>query len=295
MQISYELSGFKLDIGSSPSGFPVRNVVGGIKWSGQFDGVGVSAELSRRSVTDSILSFAGASDSLYQLQWGGVTKNGGRFDLSYDTDDGGVYGGVGAYALTGKNVVRNSSVDAGGGVYWKALKTKDSMLTAGVGMTALFYRQNLRYFTYGHGGYFSPQSYLALNVPVEWSGRSGKFSYLLGGAVGVQHFKEDATLVYPFSPADQAELVQFAAANPTLNIATSYKGQTHTGLQYKLMGSLEYLFNPYFALGGRFSVDNSGDFTDAAGMIYLRYTFEPRRSAPVFPPVVPRTYTQQGN
>ena len=295
LQISYELNGFKLDLGSSPSGFPVRNVVGGIKWSGQFDGVGVSAELSRRSVTDSILSFAGASDSVYQLQWGGVTKNGGRFDVSYDTDEGGIYGGAGAYALTGKNVVRNSSVDAGGGVYWKALKTKDSMLTAGVGMTAMFYRQNLRYFTYGHGGYFSPQSYLALNVPVEWSGRSGKLSYLFGGAVGVQHFKEDASLIYPFSPADQAELVQFAAANPTLNIATSYKGQTHTGLQYKLMGSLEYLFNPYFALGGRFSVDNSGDFTDAAGMIYLRYTFEPRRSAPAFPPVVPRNYTQQGN
>ena len=40
-------------------------------------------------------------------------------------------------------------------------------------LTAIGYSKNLRYYTFGHGGYFSPQRYFSLSLPVEWSGRSG--------------------------------------------------------------------------------------------------------------------------
>ena len=296
LNLSYSLAeaGLKLDVGSSPINFPIRNVVGGVKWSTAVDSLNLSLELSRRSVTDSYLSYAGAKDSLFGLSWGGVTKNGARLDLSYDMEDGGLYGGLGAYSVQGTQVVKNTGFDLGGGAYWRVYKTKDNVVTAGVGMNTMFYKKNLRYFTYGHGGYFSPQSYLAVNLPVEWSGRNGRLAYQLGAAVGIQRFREDSALVYPLIAADQAALELFAAANPLVNVTTSYPGQSHTGLQYKLAGGLEYLLTPRFSVGGRFSVDNSGDFTDAAGIVYLRYTFEPRKTQVSFPPVVPKTY-YQGN
>ncbi|MBR7792788.1 BCSC C-terminal domain-containing protein [Undibacterium sp. FT147W] len=290
LNLSYELAGVKLDVGSSPLNFPIQNVVGGLRWSTQSDGLNFSAEVSRRSVTDSYLSYAGAKDSLYGLNWGGVTRNGLRLDTSYDGEDGGVYGALGVYGINGKNVVKNTQVDAGAGIYWRAYRTKDTTVTTGLGLNSSFYKKNLRYFTYGHGGYFSPQSYIALNVPLEISGRYGKLSYQAGASVGVQHFREDATPYYPLISADQTELELFAAANPALNIASSYAGQSHTGLQYKISGALEYLLSPHFTLGGRFSADNSGDFTDASGMLYIRYTFEPRRGQVAFPPIAPKPY-----
>ena len=290
LSLSYELSGFKLDIGSSPIGFPLRTIVGGIRWSGQADDVSLTAELSRRSVTDSYLSYAGARDTLYGLSWGGVTKNGLHLDAGYNGDDGGVYGGLGYAELRGTNVEDNSMLDLGVGGYWRAYKTKNSQLTIGVNLTTMFYKKNLQNFTYGNGGYFSPQSYYAINLPVELTGRSGRLSYQLDAAVGVQSFRTDAAPYYPLVSADQTALELFAAANPKVNIATTYAGQSHTGVQYKLAGTAEYLLSPHFALGGRLTVDNSGDFTDASALVYLRYTFEPKRGPVSFPPVVPKPY-----
>jgi len=290
LSLSYELAGFKVDVGSSPIGFPIKNVVGGVRWSTQVDDLNFSVELARRSVTDSYLSYAGARDSVYGLSWGGVTKNGLHVDAAYNEDDGGVYGGLGFAELLGTNVVKNTALDFGAGAYWRVYKTKNTSVTVGLNLTTMFYKKNLQNFTYGNGGYFSPQSYYALNLPIEVSGRNGKLSYQLGAAIGVQSFRVDAAPYYPLVSADQTELELFAAANPTININTSYAAQSHTGLQYKLAGAAEYLLSPHFAFGGRLSVDNSGDFTDASALVYLRYTFEPKRGPVSFPPVAPKPY-----
>jgi hypothetical protein len=141
LNLSYELAGVKLDVGSSPLNFPIQNVVGGLRWSTQSDGLNFSAEVSRRSVTDSYLSYAGAKDSLYGLNWGGVTRNGLRLDASYDGEDGGVYGALGLYGINGKNVVKNTMVDAGAGIYWRAYRTKDTTVTTGLGLNSSFYKR----------------------------------------------------------------------------------------------------------------------------------------------------------
>ncbi|MFZ6659204.1 cellulose synthase subunit BcsC-related outer membrane protein, partial [Undibacterium sp. TJN19] len=67
LNLSYELAGVRADIGSSPIGFPVQNIVGGLRWSGSDDGASLGIEIARKSVTDSYLSYAGAKDSLYGL------------------------------------------------------------------------------------------------------------------------------------------------------------------------------------------------------------------------------------
>ncbi|MFZ6744043.1 cellulose synthase subunit BcsC-related outer membrane protein [Undibacterium sp. JH2W] len=292
LSLSYEIAGVRADIGSSPIGFPIQNVVGGLRWSGSDDGASLGIELARRSVTDSYLSYAGAKDSLYGLTWGGVTRTGVKIDTSYDGEDGGVYASLGYYSLTGKNVVKNTEAEFGLGAYWRAYKSNDFSFTTGLGLTSFFYNKNLRYFTYGHGGYFSPKSYVAVGIPLEIAGRKGKFSYQLATSLGVQHFRELAAAYYPNSPADQTDLEQFAAANPTVNIQTSYPGQTRTAFAFKIGGAAEYQLSPHLFLGGKLSADNSGDFNDTSAAVYLRYSFEPRKSPVGFPPVAPKAYYQ---
>ena len=180
--------------------------------------------------------------------------------------------------------------ELGGGAYWRAYRSSDTTLTTGLSLTSMFYNKNLRYFSYGQGGYFSPKSYVAIGVPLEVAGRKGRLAYQLGTSIGVQHFSEGSSAYYPNSSADQADLELFAAANPNVNIQTYYPGQTRTGVQFKLLGALEYQLNPQLFIGGRVSVDNSGDFTDGAGALYLRYAFEPQKRAVAFPPVAPKPY-----
>ncbi|MEY2654245.1 MAG: hypothetical protein RLZZ524_1273, partial [Pseudomonadota bacterium] len=77
--LSVALAGRQLagDIGVTPLGFPVVNVVGGLRVGGQWGSrMGYGAELSRRAVTDSVLSWAGVRDPRSGQTWGGVTATG---------------------------------------------------------------------------------------------------------------------------------------------------------------------------------------------------------------------------
>ena len=77
------------------------------------------------------------------------------------------------------------------------LKDADQTLTVGVNTTLMRYDRNLSYFTYGQGGYFSPQQYVILNLPVEWTGRNGQFTYDLKGSIGAQHYRQDPSNYFP--------------------------------------------------------------------------------------------------
>jgi hypothetical protein len=69
--------------------------------------------------------------------------------------------------------------------YWKCFcNTAEGSLTLGLNRTALRYEKNLRFFTVGHGGYFSPQRLLPLQrCPCVGRGgcRSG-FQYTIGAS-----------------------------------------------------------------------------------------------------------------
>jgi hypothetical protein len=166
------------------------------------------------------------------------------------------------------------------------------MLTTGINLTTFFYDKNLSYYTYGQGGYFSPQRYVAVGLPVDWSARSGHLSYQLSGSIGVQNFKQNDSPYFPLGSADQSALVAYANANPSYGISTVYQGQSHSGVAYKLNGGAEYQVSPNIFIGGRLSVDNSGDYTENIGMLYWRYFFEPQTKPLAFPPTPVKSYFQ---
>lgn len=287
LSVGYESGNFKADIGTTPLGFGQADVTGGVRYRMPINNeLTMAVDLSRRPVTDSLLSFAGARDARTGDRWGGVSATGGRVDLTWDDGELGVYGYGSLHGLTGTRVRSNARVEAGGGMYWHVHRTPNADLTAGLSFTGLSYQRNLRYFTVGHGGYFSPQQFLSFGIPIEWAQRNGRLSYQLKGSVGVQYFKEDAAPYFPNSPSRQAAAV--AAASDALAFGETgataiYPGQSRTGLGYNLGAAMEYQMHPQVFLGGHLALNNARNYREFAGGLYVRYAFQPYNGLQAFP------------
>lgn len=271
--------GLKADLGSTPLGFKYSTATGGISIDrpvSDSSNVRYGVSISRRPVTDSVTSFAGTTDKRSGQSWGGVSANGGRGQLSYNDNEVGVYGYASWHKLLGNHVQSNSRGELGSGIYWYLQNTTDSKLTVGLSMSGMSYANNQDYFTYGHGGYFSPQTFFALGVPVTWAQRSGRLTYQVKGSIGVQHFEQDSADYFPDDKNLQAAS------------GLRYAGDNKTGIGYSLAGAAEYKLASNFLLGANLGLDNARDYKQLSGALSLRYQFEDI-SGPVSLPVSPYT------
>ena len=276
-------TGLKADVGTTPMGFREATAVGGVSLErplGDSEHARYTLSASRRAVIDSLTSFAGTRDARTGQEWGGVTANGVRGQLSYDDGDVGAYAYASWFRLLGNQVADNDRAEFGGGTYRYLVNASDAQLTLGLSLTALGYANNQNFFTYGHGGYFSPQRFFALGVPLTWAQRGERWTYQLRGTVGIQHFQQDAADFYPTDAAQQA------AASQALGRDARYASQSKTGFGYSLAAAGEYRLAQDFHLGGELGVDNARDYRQLNGNLYLRYYFEPQ-DRPLALPVSP--------
>ncbi|MCM2494730.1 cellulose biosynthesis protein BcsC [Burkholderia glumae] len=291
VSLGYETKSIKADLGSTPVGFRYQTAVGGLEYHGGFnDKVSYSLAVTRRAVTDSLLSYAGARDAATGQQWGGVTKSGGRAALGWDDGTNGLYVNGELMYYAGHHVANNIGGKAGGGFYTRLYKDAQQTLTAGVNATWMSFDKNQSYFTYGQGGYFSPQQYVILNIPLEYAGRSGPFTYDLKGSAGLQHYRQNAARYFPLDPgldsSAAANRNAATAANPTLVLDSNavYPGQSKTSFSYSLYASGEYQLAPQVAVGAMASYGNAYQYREWLAAVYLRYSFTPQSGAPLFPP-----------
>ena len=71
-------------------------------------------------------------------------------------------------------------------------------------MPAIHYDKNLKFFSFGQGGYFSPQQYYLASIPITWYSRHPRFEYAIRFSGGVQYLNEVATPFYPVLPGSAA-------------------------------------------------------------------------------------------
>ncbi len=286
-----EPHGLKADLGVSPLGFLYSTAVGGISIERSFSGspnLHYGLALSRRAVTDSLTSFAGSRDERSGKEWGGVTANGVRTQLSYDDGEVGAYGYGSVHSLLGNNVKSNTRVELGGGAYWYLLNDERSILTVGLGLTGIGYETNQGNFTYGSGGYFSPQQFYSLSVPVNWAHRGERWTYRVRSSVGIQNFKQDSVAYFINDKDMQAQLEAYADVAKSVGgyLPTRFQGSSETGFGYNLSGAAEYRLGSNFFVGGQVGVDNAQDYRQLNGGLYLRYMFEDM-TGPMALPVSP--------
>ncbi len=263
---------FAMDIGTSPLGFRTTNLLGGIEVAPRLtENVRLRLKGERRSVLDSLLSYAGERDPVTGQTWGGVTQTGGRVQLEAGIGAGSAYV-LGGYAiLDGDKVVRNNRAEAGAGFSFPLIKQPDSELTAGLDLVYFGYDNNQRGFTFGQGGYFSPQRFTAVNLPVEYRSRIGDLRYKLGGMIGYARFREDASALFPNNPFLQSQAEAANRVNPL--IPTRNQSQTKNGVIGGVRIELDYPLTDTLSLAGSMRYDKAADFQETRVSVRLESRF----------------------
>jgi Flp pilus assembly protein TadD len=270
-EFQLQTSNFGARIGSTPRGFLVQNYTGGLyihPASAHF-----SLEFSRDPVLDTQLSFAGLRDegsataTSVGNTWGGVISNAGEIHINSGDQFSGWYVQGGGQYLTGLHVATNERIDGDGGAYWTPWRSPQyGSLVAGMNFFGMHYERNLRYFTYGQGGYFSPGAYLLAGVPLTFNGHYGtKFHYRASGSLGMQAFQEDSAPYFPLDAVYQA-----AQGNPT------YPERTSVGGNYNLDAEGSYAIADHWYVGGYMTFNNSRDYASDKIGFFFRYVTRPQ-------------------
>lgn len=280
--IGYHSERYRFDLGTTPLGFLAQNIVGSAEVDGSAGPLDLSAGFSRRPMNSSYLSYAGARDPVTGDIWGGVLKNSFYAGAGHYASRWGTNGSVAYSLLDGRNVRSNTELSARAAGYYVLYRDDNTELSAGLSATYWNYQRNLRYYTFGQGGYYSPQSYLSLGIPVDVEGRWGRLAYQLRGSVSHSNTHESDSLFYPNDPALQA--LAETSPLPSGYSRPVYDGGSGSGIGYDLRTILEYKLTRRWFLGSRFEIDRSAFYEPNYYTLYLRYEFRPHDWRIDFPP-----------
>jgi len=118
-----------------------------------------------------------------------------------------------------------------------------------VSATALHYDKNLNFFSFGHGGYFSPQQYLLASVPISWRTLGRAVVYEISASAGAQTIKESAAPFYPTQPLEGQSF---------------YPDHVTRGSNYNFATRFAYLFSPRSSIEAFATANNSKNYASQA-------------------------------
>ncbi|RXY33346.1 cellulose biosynthesis protein BcsC, partial [Klebsiella pneumoniae] len=256
------------DIGTTPMGFNVVDVVGGLSYSSDVGPVGYTVNVHRRPISSSLLSFGGQKDSSSHTgaTWGGVRADGGGLSLSYDRGDAhGIWSSLGADSLTGKNVADNWRVRWMTGYYYKVINENNRRVTVGLNNMIWHYDKDLSGYTLGQGGYYSPQEYLSFAVPVTWRQRTENWSWELGGSVSWSHSRTQTQARYPLLNLIPSDYRQRASE-------LTEEGSSSHGFGYTARALVERRVTSNWFVGAAVDIQQAKDYTPSHALLYVRYS-----------------------
>lgn len=292
--LGWEGERFAFDVGRTPSNFLVSNWVGGVRLAGDLGTWGWRLRLSRRPVASSVLSYAGMRDPRTGTVWGGVLATGGGVSLSWDQGErDGIWLNFDHHRLTGENVADNHRTRLMGGYYRRLILAPNEELSVGVNLMHWRYRQDLSDYTLGHGGYYSPQRYTSLSLPVSYARRTANWSYAIRGAVSHAWTRTSATDAYPLLDAVASPLQNLQAMGVSIDgflAANRTTGGSSSSWGYSLQAAVERRLTPRWVAGLNFDLQHGEDFAPSRFMLYLRYSFSPWLGDLRLPPQGPNLY-----
>jgi cellulose synthase operon protein C len=283
----YLSDAWRVDLGTTPLGFPVHYLVGGVRYRFTTGPASFSISASRRPETSSVLSYAGLRDPWTNAVWGGVRRDGIDWHSGVDIGRGNYFADLGAAQLTGLHVASNQEVTLRTGYTMPVYERANTRLSTGLVGNIWHYTNNLRFYTYGQGGYYSPQLYASLGIPLEWSGRRGGWVWDLTTTVGVSTSYERNS---PYYPNGLPSVVNAVSAQ-TLSSLVYAGGWSGAGFSYGVSGVVQYRFNPRLVAGVRVEIDRSHDYAPSSGMLYVRYSFDARKDDKSLSPTPVRPYS----
>lgn len=263
-------TGWQASLGSTPSGGAVAST-----WTGRIGWGSLAADhdwqiaLRRAPVDDSVLSLTGLRDPASGRAWGRVLRE-GLVAGGYQSLGGGWNLGAQAVAerLRGQDVARNT--------HWSASLslTRDlpipgmRFFSLGPNVAYEHYARNLSGFTWGQGGYFSPQRFSSASLLAVFQTADAR-PWVLAGQVqlGWQSVQQDASACFALTPpVFPAPVCAPLAASRSSGLGSS------TALQ------ASWLLSPHWALEASGLWRTGPAYHDRGLYLSVRYFFSPRQA-----------------
>ncbi|MEP9037865.1 cellulose synthase complex outer membrane protein BcsC [Enterobacter hormaechei] len=266
--VGWQNSTWAWDIGTTPMGFDVVDVVGSLSYSNDLGPIGYTLNAHRRPISSSVLAFAGQKDPNTDTTWGGVRATGGGVSMSYDKGEAnGIWSSLSADSLTGKNVEDNWRVRWMTGYYYKLINQNNERLTVGVSNMLWHYDKDLSGYSLGQGGYYSPQEYVSFALPVNWRKRTENWSWELGGSVSWSHSKTKDVMRYPLQG-----LIPDNEPGRYTDKGVMGTGSSSSGTGYTARAIVERRVTSNWFVGLGVDIQEAKDYTPSHALLYVRYS-----------------------
>ncbi|GAA5785204.1 cellulose synthase subunit BcsC-related outer membrane protein [Chitiniphilus shinanonensis] len=223
--------------------------------------------LDAAPVRESLLSWRGMADPYRPGErWGAVQRQrlaGALF--AQPAPRWGISAEARVERLPGDDVATNQGWGLGVALGYDLQHPDFDYLTIGPGVRYQHYRDNLGQFTRGHGGYYSPQQDWAVGIASQFLSREGLDTQWRGGVeLGYGRSRQDAAPCFPLGA-------------PAGVLCDDYAATTDQGLYASLQLAGAHRLSANWQVGGMLGANVSpGRDTQVAGLLFLRYFFEPR-------------------
>jgi tetratricopeptide (TPR) repeat protein len=230
-------------------------------------------DLHRWNVKDSILSYTGLEDPYSNSEWGRVTRNGITAGYTWSfLSDYWLSGNLGYNFYDGYNVWDNDSYHLDIAVGRTLSRNRDE-IAYGLFFSGQHYRRNSDFFTFGHGGYYSPEVMTMAGPFFRYrSALCRDYWFDFQAAVGWLHQELDGSPFYPRFDGDITGLNPVAAANAIGDYDSKTKNEL--GYSFHLQGMK--LLNHRLAAGGFLTLEKNTDYTQWQIGVGMQFFFDPQ-------------------
>ncbi len=263
-KIGLENKKYKAEIGLTPVG---AKITPALTWllSADFlyNKLLFNVKFKQEAIDETMLSFVGerAQKNSLEVNWGRVLKRGFEGGISYN--DIMIFSlNVGYYPkIFGLNVIDNSEFKGTFSAVYHPQVVSLSYVDLGTIIGYDSYDRNSNLFTYGHGGYFSPQEFWMGSLFVKFGDIvNNKFYYQSKLAIGFQGFVVDDAEKFPLPSND-------------VSLTGIQKGYSDGGLTYKVALQLGYNLTKNMDFVTGFSLERMNNYKVQEASFAFVYRF----------------------
>ncbi len=248
--------------GITPSGGPLNaKPIGNIGLIYRTEKGYVQGEIYSRAIKDSILSYIGMEDPYTGKDWGGVTESGASAQVFWSIAPKWTIFVKGSYGvLDGTDVEQNTRLAGTAALAYEFEVKNFEYITVGVAGSYESFDNNQNHFTYGNGGYFSPEYLAQIMIQGQYLTQEGR-RWISAGTLGlgVQNNRQAASDYFPLNP--DGRMFEAEESTTAIGLISAQGG---------------YLISPQWMIGGELGYAVTADYNEGSIALYVRYFFEPR-------------------
>lgn len=249
--------------GITPSGGPLNaKPIGNIGMIYRTEQGYVQAQLYSKAVKESMLSYIGMQDPYSGKAWGAVTESGGSLEFFHSIATNWTIFLKGTYGvLDGTDTEQNTHYSGTAAIAYEFNVQNFEYITVGVAASYESFENNQNHFTYGNGGYFSPEYLGQVLLQGQFLTQEGK-KWIAAGTLGlgVQNNRQAASPYFPLKPDGRTYPAE--------------ESSTAIGL---ISAQGAYMISPQWLIGGDLGYSVTADYNEGFFALYVRYFFEKRR------------------